>query len=124
MVYLLFKAEALRPSETGILCWGISELSKHKALCLIPVITTELAMVSNSSQMVSLKAGVLLSPVVLGPGILYPGSLAPENRYNILGVPDNYSSPFGNCPRRSSVFLEMLLPIPHPFPLSFCMWLA
>lgn len=55
-------------------------------------------MVSDSSQMirpemVSLKARVLLlSPVVLAPEILYPGSLAPsENRYHILGLPDNYS---------------------------------
>lgn len=78
MLYLLFKAEAPRPSETGIFCWGISELYKHEALCLIPVITVELAMVSDSSQMiwpemVSLKARVLLlSPVVLAPEILYP----------------------------------------------------
>lgn len=128
MLYLLYKAEAPRPSETGVFCWGILELSKHEALCLIPRITVELAMVSDSSQtiwpeMVYLKARVLLlSPVVLAPEILYPGSLVPsENRYNILGIPGNYSLPFGNCPRSSSVFLEMymLLLISHPFLLFY-----
>lgn len=74
-------------------------------------------------EMVPLKArALLLSPVVLAPEICYPGTLAPsENRYNTLGVPDNYSLPFGNYPRSSSVFLEMymLSLIPHPFPLSY-----
>lgn len=48
MPYLLFKAEAPRPSETGIFCQGVSELSKHEALCLIGVTTVELAIVSSS----------------------------------------------------------------------------
>lgn len=103
----------------GVFCWDILELPKHQALGLSPVRAIGLGMGSSSSQMTRPEMGSLKASVTC-----CFGSRDTLSRKNFLkldtifeGVPDNYSLPFGNCPRSSSVFLEIhtLLSIPHPF---------